>query len=203
MLGFVKQEYGWRHFTRNIRRFNYLPSFNNNKIININFENDHSLNMNNDVRWNYVFNQTSKIKRCGEDSENGCGCKQPFRIKKQGLATLIADWDPKLFKDIENFDEKKLDFIPSIYVWSGGSYIAWDSDIRYAYNGTIYLNEEWDSNNGGVFLYKDNLTNEIKGIEPSYNSMVVNFSTEDNPHNYHCVTCIVPGTIKKRVIYIR
>ena len=98
-----------------------------------------------------------------------------------------------------NFDEKKLDFIPSIYVWGGGSYIAWHSGIRYPYNGTIYLNEEWDSNNGGVFLYKDNLTNEIKGIEPSYNSMVVNFSTEDNPHNYHCVTCIVPGTIKKRI----
>ena len=29
--------------------------------------------------------------------------------------------------------------------------------------------------------------------------MVVNSATEADPHNVHCVTCIVPGTIKKRV----
>jgi len=98
-----------------------------------------------------------------------------------------------------DFDKEDLDFSPSIYVWSGGSYITWHGDQMYPYNGTIYLNEEWDSNDGGVFLYKDNSTNEIKGIEPIYNSMVVNSGTEDDPHNDHCVTCIVPGTIKKRV----
>ena len=98
-----------------------------------------------------------------------------------------------------NFEEKELYFAPLIYVWSGGSYIAWHSDNCYPYNGTIYLNEEWDSNDGGVFLYKENETNEIKGIEPEYNTMVVNYATETSQHNDHCVTCIVPGTIKKRV----
>ena len=98
-----------------------------------------------------------------------------------------------------NFDDEDLDFTSSIYVWSGGSYITWHPDNYYPYNGTIYLNEEWDSNDGGIFLYRDNQTNEIKGIEPTYNSMVVNSSTETDPHNLHCVTCIVPGTIKKRV----
>lgn len=98
-----------------------------------------------------------------------------------------------------DFDKEDLNFSPSIYVWSGGSYITWHPDDCYPYNGTIYLNEEWDSNDGGVFLYKCNFTNEIKGIEPSYNSMVVNSDAEEDSHNYHCVTCIVPGTIKKRV----
>ena len=98
-----------------------------------------------------------------------------------------------------NFNSKNLDFIVSIYVWSGGSYITWHPDDFYPYNGTIYLNEEWDSNDGGIFLYKDNQTNEIKGIEPIYNSMVVNSASETDPHNDHCVTCIVPGTIKKRI----
>jgi Rps23 Pro-64 3,4-dihydroxylase Tpa1-like proline 4-hydroxylase len=107
-------------------------------------------------------------------------------------------------KDIEevmkvNFDREDLEFFPSIYVWSGGSYITWHDDSCYPYNGTLYLNEEWDSNDGGVFLYKENSTNEINGIEPTYNSMVVNSSTEDAPHSLHCVTCIVPGTVKKRV----
>lgn len=98
-----------------------------------------------------------------------------------------------------NFEDKHLDFTLSIYVWGGGSYITWHPDNLYPYNGTIYLNEEWDSNDGGVFLYKDNQTNEIKGIEPIYNSMVVNSASETDPHNNHCVTCIVPGTIKKRI----
>lgn len=107
-------------------------------------------------------------------------------------------------KNIENkiqvdFDDENLNFIPFIYVWSSGSYITWHPDNCYPYNGTIYLNKEWDSNDGGVFLYRDNQTNEIKGIEPIYNSMVVNSSTETDPHNPHCVTCIIPGTIKKRV----
>ena len=98
-----------------------------------------------------------------------------------------------------NFEEKELNFTSSIYVWSGGSYITWHPDDCYPYNGTIYLNEKWDSNDGGVFLYKENETNEIKGIEPEYNTMVVNYATETSQHNDHCVTCIVPDTIKKRI----
>ena len=98
-----------------------------------------------------------------------------------------------------DFEKEELTFVPSIYVWGGGSYITWHSDECYPHNGTIYLNEEWDSDDGGVFLYKDSQTKEIKGIEPTYNSMVVNSATEEDPHNVHCVTCIVPGTIKKRV----
>ena len=98
-----------------------------------------------------------------------------------------------------DFEKEELTFVPSIYVWGGGSYITWHPDECYPYNGTIYLNEEWDSDDGGVFLYKDSQTKEIKGIEPTYNFMVVNSATEEDPHNVHCVTCIVPGTIKKRV----
>ena len=51
------------------------------------------LNILPDDRWNHVFALASKIKRCGEDSDDGCGCKQPNKIKKENLATLIAEWD--------------------------------------------------------------------------------------------------------------
>jgi DNA-directed RNA polymerase II subunit RPB1 len=34
----------------------------------------------------------SKIKRCGEDIEDGCGCLQPNKIRKEGLATIFAEW---------------------------------------------------------------------------------------------------------------
>ena len=45
-----------------------------------------------DYRWNQVFSIASKVKRCGEDCP-GCGCKQPSKIKKEGLATIFAEWD--------------------------------------------------------------------------------------------------------------
>jgi len=52
------------------------------------------LTANNDERWQKVFAFASKKKRCGEDSQNGCGCLQP-KLKKEGLATLIAEWNEK------------------------------------------------------------------------------------------------------------
>ncbi len=44
-------------------------------------------------RWDYVFQNSSKIKRCGEETSDGCGCKQPRKIYKEGLANLFAEWD--------------------------------------------------------------------------------------------------------------
>lgn len=46
-------------------------------------------------RWENVFALCNKIKRCGEKSDNGCGCLQPEKIKKEGFATLIAEWAKK------------------------------------------------------------------------------------------------------------
>ena len=51
------------------------------------------LNLSSEDRWNQVFNLASKIKRCGEACDDGCGCKQPSKIKKENLATLVAEWD--------------------------------------------------------------------------------------------------------------
>lgn len=53
----------------------------------------HTLTMSAEARWQFVFSLASKIKRCGEDISDGCGCKQPNKIKKEGLATLTAEWD--------------------------------------------------------------------------------------------------------------
>jgi DNA-directed RNA polymerase II subunit RPB1 len=47
-----------------------------------------------DERWSQVFRVASKIKRCGEDTETGCGCLQPSRITmKAGLGKIYAEWD--------------------------------------------------------------------------------------------------------------
>jgi DNA-directed RNA polymerase II subunit RPB1 len=51
-----------------------------------------ALKLTGEARWKYVFSLASKITRCGEDTDDGCGCLQPKKIRKEGLATIIAEW---------------------------------------------------------------------------------------------------------------
>ena len=44
-------------------------------------------------RWDYVFKEASKIRRCGEETCDGCGTKQPRKIYKEGLATIMGEWE--------------------------------------------------------------------------------------------------------------
>jgi DNA-directed RNA polymerase II subunit RPB1 len=54
---------------------------------------DYLLKLNSQKRWLKVFKLASKVSRCGDETCGGCGCKQPRKIMKEGLATLIAEWD--------------------------------------------------------------------------------------------------------------
>ena len=54
-----------------------------------------ALKLQGEARWKYVFSLASKIGRCGEDTEDGCGCLQPNKIRKEGLATITAEWENK------------------------------------------------------------------------------------------------------------
>lgn len=51
-----------------------------------------ALKLSGEARWKYVFALASKITRCGEDTDDGCGCLQPKKIRKEGLATIFAEW---------------------------------------------------------------------------------------------------------------
>ena len=74
----------------------------------------HALEMSNTDRWNFVFSLASKIKRCGEDTHDGCGCKQPSKIRKEGLATLTADWDSIEGLGPEDIDKLTMTLTPEI-----------------------------------------------------------------------------------------
>ena len=89
-----------------------------------------ALKLQGDARWKYVFSLASKMKRCGEDTDDGCGCLQPNKIRKEGLATIYAEWlgeeadsDPiiikltpemvlKIFKRISDEDVSFMGFSP-------------------------------------------------------------------------------------------
>jgi DNA-directed RNA polymerase II subunit RPB1 len=67
-----------------------------------------ALKMSPDERWSYVFGVASKVKRCGDENEEGCGCLMPKKIKKENLATLIAEWDSDGIKGMSEEDAKKM-----------------------------------------------------------------------------------------------
>uniref|UniRef100_A0A6C0KIQ9 DNA-directed RNA polymerase n=1 Tax=viral metagenome TaxID=1070528 RepID=A0A6C0KIQ9_9ZZZZ len=52
-----------------------------------------SLEIESKKRWDYIFSLASKVSRCGDENDDGCGCKQPDKIKKEGLATIIVEWN--------------------------------------------------------------------------------------------------------------
>jgi DNA-directed RNA polymerase II subunit RPB1 len=61
-----------------------------------------------DERWSHVFGVASKVRRCGDDNEDGCGCLMPKKIRKENLATLIAEWESDGIKGISEEDAKKM-----------------------------------------------------------------------------------------------
>ena len=40
-----------------------------------------------------MFSHTRVKLKCGDETSDGCGCKQPRKIYKQDLANLYAEWD--------------------------------------------------------------------------------------------------------------
>jgi DNA-directed RNA polymerase beta' subunit len=67
-----------------------------------------ALKMSPDERWSHVFGVASKVKRCGDDNEEGCGCLMPKKIRKENLATLIAEWESDGVKGMSEEDAKKM-----------------------------------------------------------------------------------------------
>jgi len=95
-------------------------------------KNKHLIHMTPEERWQEI--NKCNFTRCGQDTEDGCGCKQPDKIKLEGFATLTATWEKmlmegqppitqrltpdrvyKMFKRISDDDVQFMGFHP---VWS-------------------------------------------------------------------------------------
>ena len=44
------------------------------------------------TRWKEMYDLSSKISRCGKETEDGCGCDQPARYKVDGIKGIVAIW---------------------------------------------------------------------------------------------------------------
>ena len=69
----------------------------------------HALNMAASDRFKYVFNLCKVVKRCGEATDDGCGCLQPKKIRKESFASLFAEWDNT--QPVEAGEEKNANIV--------------------------------------------------------------------------------------------
>jgi DNA-directed RNA polymerase beta' subunit/intein/homing endonuclease len=46
-----------------------------------------------EARWRQMLNLTSNLGRCGQETEDGCGARQPDRYVRDGIARIVAEWD--------------------------------------------------------------------------------------------------------------
>jgi hypothetical protein len=75
------------------------------------------------------------------------------------------------------------EYVVMNYAWTKLSYIPWHSDKMYDDAVTVYLNETWHRDWGGIYLFSDDETSTIRGYIPKFNSAVKN-----GAHTLHSTT---------------
>jgi hypothetical protein len=91
---------------------------------------------------------------------------------------------------------KEFTFTSQFYMWYPFSYIPQHKDHLYKLASTIYLNETWDIDFGGLFYYKDE-SEKYKMVIPKFNCGVIN-----TPDLYHGVTLLHPDAPYRTTIQI-
>lgn len=61
-----------------------------------------------------------------------------------------------------------------LYVWMPGSYIPYHSDAKYSKAVTIYLNRDWEFNDGGFFVWRNPNQEDWISVVPHFNLGIVN-----------------------------
>jgi Rps23 Pro-64 3,4-dihydroxylase Tpa1-like proline 4-hydroxylase len=103
----------------------------------------------------------------------------------ESLQLLFGEIDPK-FKDV------KID--TQFCVWGKGTTIPFHHDNHVAFAATIYLNEEWRIEDGGLFIWKTYDKDQLRVVSPEYNLCVIN-----DIHEAHHVSVINYGAEQLRL----
>jgi hypothetical protein len=103
---------------------------------------------------------------------------------QRGIMGSVAckDVSPELAESIEDQVKHLLppydELCQQIYVWPGASGISAHNDGNKKFGATIYLNHDWQLDFGGLFVWVDKETEELKVRMPEYNSLVLNDNEE-------------------------
>jgi len=100
----------------------------------------HALEMKPEDRWDYVSKLAAKVKRCGEQTDDGCGCKQPDKIKLEEMASIYAIWENI---DTDTGENKKINMklTPEI-ILKNFKRIS-DEDVNFMGFSPIWSRPDW------------------------------------------------------------
>jgi DNA-directed RNA polymerase II subunit RPB1 len=101
----------------------------------------HALKMNTDDRWEYIYNTAYKVKRCGENIEDGCGCKQPDKVRLEGMASIYATWEKMSSEDSDETQTVNMRLTPEI-ILKIFKRIS-DEDVTFLGFSPTYSRPEW------------------------------------------------------------
>jgi hypothetical protein len=111
----------------------------------------------------------------------------PEDIVRDSAPVLVYDFTKvsKVYRIMEEACERQVGKTPSsvlLYQWSNLSYIPWHNDEQVGNAGTLYLDENWDANWGGAYLYETS-DREVKALFPFGNRLVLQYN-----HTPHATT---------------
>jgi DNA-directed RNA polymerase II subunit RPB1 len=98
----------------------------------------HLLKMSPEERWPIISNH--KVTRCGQETEDGCGCKQP-KYKVDGFAAITAIWDRIKVPDTDQITsfQQKLDADKIYKMFKRIS----DEDVQFMGFSPLWSRPEW------------------------------------------------------------
>jgi hypothetical protein len=80
----------------------------------------------------------------------------------------------------------------SFFFWTKNSYIPWHYDLNRSGAVTIYLNDDWHMNDGGLYLYKNG--DIINAVVPEKNLAVIS-----DYKVFHGTSCVVENKIRRTI----
>ena len=92
----------------------------------------------NKYRWNEIYNLSQKISRCGQETDCGCGAKQPDKLKLDGMDGISAIWN-KLDSDEKGVKSQHLAIENVQEIFERMS----DEDIKVLGFSELWCRPEW------------------------------------------------------------
>jgi len=113
------------------------------------------------------------------------------------LKHYLGEYGGEIDEHGNKIDTNEIGF--QFYIWNKGSAIPEHTDHQYTFGASIYLNHEWSSSWGGLFVWQEGSSNidkdrELHALCPKKNLMVVN-----NLKEPHLVTIISPIAPEPRI----
>ena len=66
------------------------------------------------VRWNEIYNLSQKINRCGQETDDGCGARQPDKLKLDGMDGISVIWN-KLDNDTTKSQKLTIEKVKEVF----------------------------------------------------------------------------------------